>query len=124
VKSVLMLSAAAGLALAAQAAFAQDATCKPPVVPVRPVVVATPHPTMPAKPACADRGSCKGADITRYNAAIGAFNAGQMQANTEHDRQIGLANTYFRGLDQYADDVNAYMACERRQVIAVVEAKP
>jgi len=116
---VIMLFAA----LASASGAAAQTACELPAPPAKIDFEALAKPKPPEKPACAERNRCTGADVDRYNTAIGKFNAALFNYDeTERGREKRL-NTYIAALNLFQTQTEAYASCERARLIAVLDAE-
>jgi hypothetical protein len=119
VKVALIISSAlAVLAFSAEAALAQ-AACTVAKPPARPTVVGKAIPPQAVPPPCVETNKCKDKDVVKYNADLAAYNA----AVDAQNGQIAIGNAYIKAMDEYADQVKAYMGCERDAIAAALALK-
>jgi hypothetical protein len=110
---------ALALSLCAGAAQAAQIVCKQPVMPVRPPIATTTPPAKVAVLPCLARNNCKRGEVDKYNAQIDAYNASLAPYDIARDQELNKANAYFRAIDQYIDELNTYVQCERREIRAL-----
>ena len=116
---------AAGLLAAAVAvagpALGQSVCAAPPLptpISIEPVV----KPKPPEKPACVERNRCRDADVDHYNTAIAKFNAELFEFNQKQNDQETRLNGYVAQLNQYSGLTDAYLNCEHRRLVSILDA--
>ena len=109
--------------VAANLASAQTSVCTPPGPPPAPLeLTASVKPILPSPPACVARNRCGEKDVRAHNGAIERYNAELFAFQAQHAKKVEEHDKYQAALNAFASSTTAYLNCENRRVVELLNA--